>query len=167
MEKLTRKQIEEKLQELAYLEIPKLNKSELKVIRKKKVVCRDPDDIDPDDELVEEVYPDVVQDDANITYPAEIQAIKYQRVPCSDCGQPCRNRKTELKYYTNSIKPHWREHCLACNTSRNPWTGEMNIPSEIAREVYSAYERESPDNPRENSRFAHFKIKSSESETNK
>jgi hypothetical protein len=160
MEKLTRQQIEEKLNELAYLEIPKLNKSELKVIRRTRV--RDPDDIDPDeadDELVEEVYPDVVQDDANITYPAEIQAIKYQRVQCPDCGQPCRNRKTDIKYYPNSNRPHWREHCLTCDTSRNPWTGEMNIPTEIAREVYAAYERESADNPRENSKYIHFKTK--------
>jgi hypothetical protein len=165
MEKLTRQQIEEKLQELAYLEIPKLNKSELKLIRKTRV--RDPDDIDSDeDELVQEVYPDVVRDDANITHPLELQTIKFARVTCSDCGEPCRNRRTEAKYYPNSTRPHWREHCLTCQTSRNPWTGEMNIPTAISREVYAAYERESS-TPHENSKFSHFKIKQQKDNNNK
>jgi len=163
MEKLTPEQIKQKINELVYLEIPKLNKTELKLLRKTRY--KDPDDIDPDDpdeEIIEEIYPEVIQDDANITYPGEIKGINYQRVPCSDCGQPCRNRKTEIKYYPNSPKPHWREHCRTCDTSRNPWTGEMNIPGQIAHDVYTAYERESPNSTR-TSKYQHFKIKRNES----
>jgi hypothetical protein len=164
MEKLTREQIEEKLNELLVLNIPKLNPTELKLIKKK------PKPVDPIDELDEEepedLYPDVVKDDRNITTPAEIVRIKYQMTECSDCGDLCKNRQVKIKYYPDSIRPHRRDYCLTCERARNPWTGEFNVEKSDMQDLYSAYERESICRARADSKYAAYKkpqqIKSSD-----
>lgn len=65
----------------------------------------------------------------NPTYPPMLTKVKTAAVDCEDCGRHCANgRKKEAKIHESNNKIHWRTRCVTCNVTKNPYTGEFDLP---------------------------------------
>jgi hypothetical protein len=79
-------------------------------------------------------------DGVNPTYPPQLLKIKTQGCACEDCGDQCPNgRHIEKKLYDTGGKKNWRERCLTCSKSRNPFTGKFDISSSQAPFVWTDF----------------------------
>ena len=82
----------------------------------------------------------------NPTYPPMLLKLKVQACDCEDCGKTCEEgRKKEKKLY-DSNRLHWREKCITCGMSKNPWTGAFDLDSTRAALVWAEWLRKT--NPR-------------------
>lgn len=82
----------------------------------------------------------------NPTYPPMLLKLKIQSCACEDCGKVCKEgRKKEKKLY-DSNRLHWREKCVTCGMTKNPWTGAFDLDSTKAALVWAEWLRKT--NPR-------------------
>jgi hypothetical protein len=90
----------------------------------------------------EEVFLDIYQG-INPTHPLELTQVKCQGCACEDCGNFCANgRHLEKKLYITSGHKTWREKCITCNKSKNPFTGVFDLTPSEASNVWADYLRE-------------------------
>ena len=81
--------------------------------------------------------------DTNPTFPPQVLKLKNSSCVCDDCGKVCANgRHTELKQYETGGKKNWRERCLTCEMSRNPYTGKFDMDHATAGRAWIDFLRE-------------------------
>ena len=79
----------------------------------------------------------------NETFPPQLLKLKNCPTVCEDCGKDCPNgRHAEKKLYQTGDKPNWRERCLTCQKSRNPFTGKFDLSFSEASFVWTDYLKE-------------------------
>lgn len=84
-----------------------------------------------------------IYDGSNPTFPPQIVKLKNTSCVCDDCGKVCENgRHTELKQYETGGKKNWRERCLTCEMSRNPFTGKFDMDHATAGRAWIDFLRE-------------------------
>lgn len=169
--KLTREEIQERINELAEFKPRQISVSELKRIgcspehygaspAEDRTAPEDPEDEDEPAYDTYEFRSIILKDRVNITQPPELSAINYAEVECEDCGNLCKNRQVEIKVCAKSQRPHKRTFCKTCQQGKNPWTGEFNLSKEIYSKAWAAWERENPDGKTHaDSTFAAYKQK--------
>lgn len=82
-------------------------------------------------------------DGVNPTFPPQLLKLKNSACDCEDCGQHCpQGRHTEKKLYNTGGKRNWRERCLTCDLSRNPFTGKFDLDHVTAGRIWLDYLRE-------------------------
>lgn len=95
-------------------------------------------------ELREEIFQQEF-DGHNPTIAPMLIRIKHTPITCDDCGELCNNgRQKEKKLYETGGKKnsHWRERCITCNRSKNPFTGKFDLSAQQASAVWTSYLRE-------------------------
>ena len=90
----------------------------------------------------EEVFLEIYEG-VNPTYPPQLLKLKNQATTCEDCGEHCPNgRKKETKLYDTGGKKNWRERCMTCQRSRNPFTGKFDLTFQEASFIWSDFLKE-------------------------
>lgn len=146
--KLTKEQIQERINELAEFTVRPIPQTELTRLGYE---SKTTDDIDDEESCsgtdydIYEFRQHVIKDGVNITQSPELSAINYATVECEDCGRMCQNRQVEIRLYPNSNRPHKRTFCRSCQRGKNPWTGEFNLNKSTYMSAWSAWDRENPD----------------------
>lgn len=95
-------------------------------------------------ELREQIFHEEF-DGINNTIPPMLVRVKCQPTTCEDCGEHCPNgRKKETKLYETGSKKvrNWRERCLTCDKSKNPFTGKFDLTTQQASHIWTNYLRE-------------------------
>jgi hypothetical protein len=78
----------------------------------------------------------------NPTLKPTLTKIKYQPQLC-ECGKVCDDGcPKDLKLHQKNGKSCWREKCLSCNMTKNPYTGEFDLNPQKASIVWAAFLRE-------------------------
>lgn len=79
----------------------------------------------------------------NPTFPPQLLKLKKCATNCDDCGKQCPNgREKEKKLYQTGNKKNWRERCLTCGMTKNPYTGEFDLDTIKASQVWNAFVRD-------------------------
>jgi hypothetical protein len=79
----------------------------------------------------------------NPTMPVMITKLKCQPVECTDCGRQCeQGRKVDIKMYKCNGVKHWREHCLVCDLTKNPYTDKFDLSTAEASIKWNYYFRD-------------------------
>jgi len=79
-------------------------------------------------------------DGVNPTFPPQVIKLKNSACVCEDCGQHCENgRQMEKKLYETSGKKNWRERCLTCERSKNPFTGKYDLTFSQAPHIWTDF----------------------------
>ena len=155
--KLTREEIQEKLNALVELRSRPISVSELK-----RIGCdpkhyggsgsdSEPTESEEDEDADASNYDSyefrnvILKDRINITQAPDLSTVRYAEVECEDCGCMCKNRQVEIKVYPRSPRPHKRTFCKTCQKGKNPWTGEFVLEKDVYMRAWSAWEHESPD----------------------
>lgn len=141
---MDQEEFKRKLSEVADWEIPdRLNDSTPRPRKKRNAI-----------EITEEYNEQDEQDDneenflaefggKNPTLPPKILKVHNQAELCTDCGRHCaEGRKKEKKLYEANKKKHWREKCITCGLTKNPFTGQFDLNSSLASYVWNDYCRD-------------------------
>ena len=81
--------------------------------------------------------------DTNPTFPPQLLKLKNSACVCEDCGKVCENgRQKEKKLYETGGKKNWRERCLTCDLSKNPFTGKYDMDHVTAGRAWIDFLRE-------------------------
>lgn len=135
------KEFRRKLSEVADWIIPK-NNQETTITGKKKRGRKSNDEKYM--ELREQIFQEEF-DGVNNTIAPVVTRVKRCPVTCEDCGELCpEGRQKEKKLYETGGKKnsHWRERCITCNKSRNPFTDKFDLTTQQASYTWTAYLRE-------------------------
>ena len=126
------------LSEVADWHIPKLTETEKKQSRGRGRPTSE--------ELYEEARQKIIIeefDGINPTVPVEMLNIKKKAVICEDCGKECPNGyHKEKKLYDTNGKKNWREKCITCNMSQDPYTGKFTLNNSKASAIWNSYLRD-------------------------
>ena len=80
----------------------------------------------------------------NPTYAPMLVRIKRAAVNCEHCGEYCPNGlDTQSKMHDANNIIHWRQKCLTCNRSKNPYTGKFDLPPGESSVVWNDFLRDS------------------------
>ena len=128
---------EAKLAEVADWEMPKLNNTEIKQIKKGR-------------KAKEELYQDEHEQEfmaifkgVNPTHTPVVTKVHCQPTTCDDCGKHCPNgRHKEKKIYEANGHRHWRERCTTCGLSQNPFTKQFDLTVAEASSRWANYWRD-------------------------
>ena len=132
-------EFKQKLAEVADWEIPKTPR-ETSLSAKKKRGRKSSDDAYM--ELCEEIFHEEFNG-INPTYPLMLTRIKRCGCNCEDCGQYCPNgREKEAKLQKKGKKQVWRQKCLTCGKSQDPFTGKFNLTGSEATIKFNDFMRE-------------------------
>lgn len=82
----------------------------------------------------------------NPTYAPLLLKLKVQACVCEDCGKVCKEGRKKEKKRHDSNRIHWREKCITCGMTENPWTGEFDLNSAQASVKWADWLRKT--NPR-------------------
>lgn len=128
-----------RLSEVAVWEIPKTPR-ETSLNNKKKRGRKSNEELYQ--ELREEIFLEEF-DGTNPTYPPMLVKLKCQPTTCEDCGEHCPSgRQKETKLYEANNKRHWRERCVTCSRTKNPYTGQFDLTNATASHIWNAWIRE-------------------------
>lgn len=127
------------LSEVAEWQIPKLTATDIKLAEQKKRGKGRPTNEERYQDEHQEVFLDLFNG-INPTYPPELVKTKVSATVCEDCGIHCPNgRKKEKKLYQTGTKKNWREKCLTCEKSKNPFTGKFDLTLSQAPHVWTDF----------------------------
>jgi Pyruvate/2-oxoacid:ferredoxin oxidoreductase delta subunit len=80
----------------------------------------------------------------NPTYPPQILKLKIKSSDCADCGKHCpEGRHLEKKQYFANRTRHWRQRCVTCGFSENPYTGKFDLNGTEASMIWNNFLRDS------------------------
>jgi hypothetical protein len=122
-------EFKQKLSEVAEWEIPKLTPTDIREAKKSargkhKRTEEELYQIEHE-ELFLEIFNGI-----NPTMQPQIIKVKCQACTCEDCGMHCENgRQKEKKLCETNRTRHWREKCVTCGKSKNPYTGKFDLDS--------------------------------------
>jgi hypothetical protein len=135
---MNNKEFKKRLTEIAEWEIPKLNATDLKPIRKK----GRPSEEELYQNEHEQVFMDIYNG-VNPTHNPKLGKVKIQPCTCDDCGDHCPNgRHKEKKVYEAGGHRHWREKCTTCGMSQNPYTKKFDLTVAQASSAWANYMRD-------------------------
>ena len=133
---MTNDEIKQKLSEIVEWEIPKIEKTEIKSDRRK---------LTKEDEYQyahEQEFMDIFEG-VNPTVAPKVIRIKIQPVTCDDCGKHCPDgHRKEKKVYEANGNKHWREKCITCGMSQNPFTKQFDLTVAEASSRWANYWRD-------------------------
>lgn len=135
---MTNDEFKKRLSEVAEWEIPKLNATEIKLAKKRGRPSQ------------EELYQDeheqefmAIFEGVNPTATPRLIKVKIQPCTCNDCGEHCPNgRHKEKKIYEANGNRHWRERCLTCGLSQNPFSKKFDLSVAEASSRWANYWRD-------------------------
>ena len=131
-------EFKKRLSEIAEWEIPKLTETDLKPIRKKGRPSEEELYQNEHEQIFMEIYNGV-----NPTHTPKLGKVKIQPVTCDDCGEHCPNgRRKEKKVYEANGNKHWREKCITCGMSQNPFTKKFDLTVAEASSRWANYWRD-------------------------
>lgn len=129
----------QKLSEVAEWAQPKITKSDLKEARQRARGRRSREEQYQEEH--EQVFTEMF-DGVNPTVPLELKTVKAAPSQCDHCEQMVQGgAHIEKKLYVTGPKRHWRERCLTCHKSRDPYTGQFNLTGTEASIKWSSYLR--------------------------
>jgi hypothetical protein len=132
-------EFKQKLSEVAEWRLPKLSNSEIKIAKQKARGKGRPTNEELYQDEHEEIFLEIFQG-INPTYSPELVKVKIQSCVCEDCGDHCaEGRKKEKKLYETGDKRNWRERCLTCERSKNPFTGKFDMTNAQAPHVWTDF----------------------------
>ena len=137
------KKFKELLSQVADWQIPKLSQTEIKEARQRNRGRRSNEELYQEEH--EEIFLELF-DGHNPTMAPELLKVKNQSCVCEDCGCVCaEGRRKERKLYETGVqaKRNWRERCLTCGLSKNPFTGRFELTSTEASHVWTKFLRDS------------------------
>jgi hypothetical protein len=133
---MTNDEIKQKLSEIVEWEIPKIEKTEIKSDRRK---------LTKEEKYQyahEQEFMDIFEG-VNPTVAPKVIRIKIQPVTCDDCGKHCPDgRRKEKKVYEANGNRHWREKCITCGMSQNPFTKQFDLTVAEASSRWANYWRD-------------------------
>lgn len=78
----------------------------------------------------------------NPTYAPMLIDVKRQPSAC-ECGKICEGGcKKDFKLYHTKTGPVWRQKCLNCGMTKDPYTGLWNMNSQKASQVWASFSRD-------------------------
>lgn len=131
-----------RLSEVAEWEIPKLSQTDLKESKRRARGRKSAEERYQEEH--EQVFAKLFQG-VNPTAPPVLLKVKSSACVCDDCGKECPNgRHKEKKLYETGKekKRNWRERCVTCGLSQNPFTGRFELTISEAPHVWTDYLRE-------------------------
>lgn len=118
----------QKLSEVSEWHIPKLSKSEINAVTKKRGRGR-PTSEEQYQQEHEEAFIELF-DGVNPTHHLEITRLKIKPETCEDCGRHCaEGRRKDIRIYRYGTIVGRKEHCLVCDLHKDPYTGEFKFQS--------------------------------------
>jgi epoxyqueuosine reductase QueG len=128
---------EAKLAEVAEWEMPKLNATEIKTASKGRKTKEEQYQNAHEQEFME------IFNGVNPTHTPVVTKIHSQPTTCDDCGKHCPNgRHKEKKVYEANGNKHWREKCITCGMSQNPFTKQFDLTVAEASSRWANYWRD-------------------------
>lgn len=128
---------EAKLAQVAEWEMPKLNATEKKQIAKGRKTKEEKYQYEHEQEFM-----DIFQG-VNPTHTPVVTKIHCQPTTCDDCGKHCPNgRHKEKKIYEANGNKHWREKCITCGLSQNPFSKKFDLTVAEASSRWANYWRD-------------------------
>jgi hypothetical protein len=76
--------------------------------------------------------------DDNPSWPVEVKKLKRAARPCDYCENIVKNQTFSKRILTYPVK-HWRESCDVCSMTKNPTTGEFDIPNSRANIFFTNF----------------------------
>jgi hypothetical protein len=134
----------QKLSEVAEWQTPKICASDIKIAGQKIRGKFKKSEEELEQEMEDPIFQEV-QNGVNPTLPPQILVVQKKMQPCDRCGlmQPGGGH-IEMKFNTSgaNCKGHWRERCLTCEKSKDPYTGEFCLTGTEASIKWNSYLRE-------------------------
>jgi hypothetical protein len=138
---MTDEEFKQRLSEVAEWELPKLTPTD---IREAKKSARGKHKRTKEELYQlehEQVFLEIFQG-INPTLKPVLTKIKYQPQYCP-CGKLWDNGcPRDFKLYHKNGQTYWREKCLNCNMTKNPYTGEFDLGPYQASTVWASFARE-------------------------
>lgn len=132
---MDQEQFKKRLSEVAIWEIPKTPRDTVPEYRR-----RNPASLEELYEQDQDIFENT--DGINTTMPIHLKAVKCQPTVCEDCGKHCPNgRKKEAKVYQTGKNRHWRQRCVTCDRTKNPYTGQYDLDGTQSSHVWNSYLR--------------------------
>lgn len=117
------KLFQQRLEELAELEIVQVKGSQVRAPEEPIVIRRDNKDV-------------TIDEKNNPTLNQRVKKIKNNLKKCPDCDRSVESRVISIRQYTFPIK-HWRRLCNVCNAFEDPRTGKFNLKGVATQNIYN------------------------------
>jgi hypothetical protein len=130
-----------RLSEVAEWEMPKLSDTDVREAKKRARGRGRPTNEELFQQEHEEIFKEIF-DGINPTIKPVLTKIIHQPHLC-ECGKICEDGcPKDIKLYHIKGQSHWRQKCLNCGMTQNPYTGKFNLTAQKALGVWTSFLRE-------------------------